>query len=147
MRRSSIISIAVLFSGTVRLLAALLGFPTFIFIAAFPTPSRFTISFTPCLTVSVLFSRSISLFSKPNNSPVRNPVLSISIYAAACWYLRLPSLNVLNASALNFSISSGVKIVTVSHSGKFSLFCADRKLLFLIFSMFAIGFFGINSSR
>lgn len=40
-----------------------------------------------------------------------------------------------------------VKAVTVSHSGRFFLFCADRKLLFLIISTFAIGFFRINSSR
>lgn len=62
----------------------------------------------------------------PNSSPVLSPVLSIRIYAAACWYFRFPSLNVLKASALNLSISSVVRIVTVSHSGRFSLFCADN---------------------
>ena len=35
------------------------------------------------------------------------------MYAAGCWYLGLPLLNLLNASALNFSISSGVNTVTV----------------------------------
>ena len=41
---------------------------------------------------------------------------------AGRWYLGLPLLNLLNTSALNFSISSGVNTVTVSCGGKSSLF-------------------------
>ena len=85
LRRSSIIATAVRFSGTVRLLVALLGFPIFTSRPLVKSaPFLLATSFTPCRTVSVFLSKSMSLFSRPSNSPVRKPVLSIKMYAAAC---------------------------------------------------------------
>ena len=60
-------------------------------------------------------------------------------------YLRLPFGLVLNASVLNLSSSSSVKIVTVSLTGRFSFPCPAMKFDRLIISTFVIGFLGICS--
>ena len=57
----------------------------------------------------------------------------------------VPFPQVLTASALNFVISYGVKMVTVSKVGRSSLPWLAMKFDFLIMGAAAIGFFGMYS--
>ena len=59
--------------------------------------------------------------------------------------MRVPFSQALTASALNFAISSGVKMVTVSEVGRSSLPWLAMKSDFLIMGAAAIGFFGMYS--
>lgn len=67
------------------------------------------------------------------------------LFGAKCFCC--PLEYVLYASSLNFMSSSGVNMLTVSHSGRNSLPCADMKFAFFIISTLSIGFLLIIASR
>ena len=140
-------AMAVSLRGTLRLLVADFSLPTF---TSRPgsacRPSLRQTSFTPRSRRKTRRSKSMSLLSRPSNSPVLSPVLSMRMYAAACWYLRLPLENVEKASLLNLAISVAVKTVTCSCSSTHSLSCAARKLAFFIMGTLCMGFFWMNPS-